>query len=80
MIFSLKLPLERGIKLLKNIQIDNVLKEIPIIVLLSSDYEIALLKSHKLSVHAYMRKPWNYNDYLNLVKRIEDFCLQYLLF
>ncbi len=72
-LLDLKMPKIDGIDVLREIRHDNNLKCIPVVMLTSSREEKDLLKSYNLGVNAYVVKPVNFSDFIEVVKQINIF-------
>ena len=69
-LLDLKLPKVDGIEILKNIKVDRKLKLIPVVVLTSSKEERDVIESYNLGVNSYIRKPVNFDQFVETVKHI----------
>ncbi len=69
-LLDLKLPKVDGIEILKNIKADRKLKLIPVVVLTSSKEERDIIESYNLGVNSYIRKPVNFDQFVETVKHI----------
>lgn len=74
-LLDLNLPKKDGLVVLSEIKEDESLKHIPVVVLTSSSEEKDILAAYDHHVNAYVTKPMNLNDFLNVVKGLEDFWL-----
>lgn len=74
-LLDLNLPKKDGLVVLSEIKEDESLKHIPVVVLTSSSEEKDILAAYDHHVNAYVTKPVNLNDFLNVVKGLEDFWL-----
>ncbi len=72
-ILDLNLPIKNGFEVLKEIKEDESTKNIPIIVLLTSDFQDDINKSYLLQARCYVTKPIGLDEFINALKRIEDF-------
>lgn len=55
-LLDLRLPKVDGLEVLQRLRADELTKEIPVVVLTSSDAEIDLIQSYKLGANCYLRK------------------------
>ena len=62
-------------EVLEEIKSDEILKAIPVIVMTISKAEEDILKSYKLHANAYIVKPIELNQFMNVVRSIEEFWL-----
>jgi len=69
-LLDLKLPKVDGIDVLREIKGDRKLKLIPVVVLTSSKEDNDLLKSYDLGVNSYIRKPVDFDKFVETVKQI----------
>lgn len=69
-LLDLKLPKVDGIEVLKNIKQDERLKRIPVVVLTSSKEEKDVVDSYNLGVNSYIRKPVDFDQFVETVKHI----------
>lgn len=74
-LLDLNLPRKDGRELLEDIKQDSTLREIPVIVLTTSDDEADVHRAYKLYANCYLTKPVDMDDFLNKVRAIEDFWL-----
>jgi DNA-binding response OmpR family regulator len=73
---DLNLPKKDGREVLKEIKEDESLKSIPVIVLTTSGAEKDILKSYNLHANAYVIKPFDFDQFIKVVKSIENFWLE----
>lgn len=69
-LLDLKLPKVDGIEVLQKIKGDRKLKLIPVVVLTSSKEESDVIKSYDLGVNSYIRKPVDFDQFVETVKQI----------
>lgn len=74
-LLDLNLPKKDGLVVLSEIKEDESLKHIPVVVLTSSSEEKDILAAYDHHVNAYVTKPVDLNDFLNVIKGLEDFWL-----
>jgi two-component system response regulator len=79
-LLDLNLPRKDGREVLLEIKSDEKLKKIPVVVLTISKNEEDVLKSYNLHANAYVTKPIDFNEFLGVVKSIEDFWLAVVRF
>jgi len=72
-LLDLNLPRKDGRQVLEEIKNDAKLKRIPVIILTSSARQEDILKVYEQHANCYVRKPVDLNDFLTLVRKIEDF-------
>jgi CheY-like chemotaxis protein len=69
-ILDLNMPKMNGFEFLEAIKSDNMLKQIPVIILTTSNDKKDKVKTFKSSVAGYVVKPANYTNFLEAVKTI----------
>jgi CheY-like chemotaxis protein len=74
-LLDLNLPRKDGREVLAEIKADDDLKRIPVVILTTSSAEKDVLKSYDLHANCFITKPIDLNQFLNVVKAIEDFWL-----
>jgi chemotaxis family two-component system response regulator Rcp1 len=74
-LLDLNLPKINGIEVLAEIKKDPNLRYIPVIILTTSEAEKDILKAYDLHVNCYIIKPVNLDQFLTVVRSIEDFWL-----
>jgi CheY-like chemotaxis protein len=55
---------------------DEVLKDIPVVVLTTSAASEDILQTYRLHANAFVTKPVQFNDFLRAVHGIEEFWLE----
>jgi chemotaxis family two-component system response regulator Rcp1 len=74
-LLDLNMPRKDGREVLEDIKSDDDLKSIPVVVMTISKAEEDILRSYNLHANAYIVKPIELNQFMNVVKSIEDFWL-----
>ena len=74
-LLDLNLPKKDGRQVLAEIKEDDGLKRIPVVILTVSSAEEDILKTYNLHANCYITKPIDLNQFLKVVKSIEDFWL-----
>ncbi|MCK4543058.1 MAG: response regulator [Spirochaetales bacterium] len=74
-LLDLNLPKKDGREVLEEIKMDQKLKHIPVVVLTTSKAEQDVLKSYDLHANCYITKPVDLDQFINVIKSIEDFWL-----
>ncbi len=69
-LLDLKLPKVDGIEVLQRIKSDRRTKLIPVVILTSSKEESDLIKSYDLGVNSYIRKPVDFDQFVETVRQI----------
>jgi CheY-like chemotaxis protein len=72
-ILDLNLPRKDGREVLFEIKADPKLKRIPVVVMTISQAEEDILKSYNLHANCYVTKPIDLNQFIKVVKSIEEF-------
>jgi CheY-like chemotaxis protein len=74
-LLDLNLPKKDGREVLAEIKQDPDLTRIPVVVLTISQDEQDILKSYNLHANCYITKPVDLDQFITVVKSIEDFWL-----
>ena len=74
-LLDLNLPKKDGREVLAEIKADDDLRRIPVVVLTTSRSEEDVLRSYNLHANAYIVKPLDLEQFINGVRKIEDFWL-----
>lgn len=74
-LLDLNLPKKSGLEVLKEIKEDPKFRRIPIVILTVSKDEEDILKSYDRHANCYITKPVDLDQFMNIVKSIEDFWL-----
>jgi two-component system, chemotaxis family, response regulator Rcp1 len=74
-LLDLNLPRKDGREVLAQIKADEVLKRIPVVVLTTSQDEQDVLRSYNLHANCYITKPVDLDQFITVVRTIEDFWL-----
>lgn len=74
-LLDLNLPRKNGREVLEEIKADEELKRIPVIVMTTSKAEADIHKVYNLNANCYITKPVDLDEFLNVVRSIEDFWL-----
>ena len=72
-LLDLNLPKKDGREVLSEIKQDDQLKRIPVVILTTSQAEADILKSYDLHANCYINKPVDLDQFITVVKAIEDF-------
>jgi CheY-like chemotaxis protein len=72
---DLNLPKKDGREVLAEIKQDEQLRNIPVVVLTTSKAEEDVLRSYKLRANCFITKPVDLEQFMNVVRAIEDFWL-----
>ena len=74
-LLDLNLPRKDGREVLAEIKADPSLKTIPVVVLTTSRAEQDVLRTYELQANCYITKPVDLDQFITVVKSIEDFWL-----
>lgn len=74
-ILDLNLPKKDGREVLAEVKTDNDLKRIPVVILTISKAEEDIIRSYNLHANCYVTKPLDLDQFMKVVKSIEDFWL-----
>jgi len=74
-LLDLNLPKKDGREVLAEIKSDDDLKRVPVVILTVSKAEEDILKSYNLHANCYITKPIDLDQFLKVVKSIEEFWL-----
>jgi len=74
-LLDLNLPKKNGREVLLEIKADDDLKRIPVIVMTTSKAEQDIHRAYNLNANCYITKPVELDEFLNVVRSIEDFWL-----
>ena len=72
-LLDLNLPRMDGREVLAAMKSDDELRLIPVVVLTTSDAEEDVLRSYSLHANAYVTKPVDFDRFIELVRKIDDF-------
>ena len=74
-LLDLNLPRKDGRQVLAEIKVDPRLHTIPVVILTTSRAEQDVLRSYELQANCYITKPVDLDQFITVVKSIEDFWL-----
>ena len=72
-LLDINLPKMNGHEVLKYLKTNNKFKHIPVIMFTTSSAEKDILESYKNYANCYITKPVEVDDFLNVIKSIENF-------
>lgn len=72
-LLDLNLPRKNGDEVLKEIKNDDELRDIPVVILTSSDAEEDVVETYNNYANAYLTKPVDFDGFTDIVKKIEGF-------
>jgi CheY-like chemotaxis protein len=74
-LLDLNLPRMSGREVLAEIKADPDLKRIPVVIMTTSSAEKDILEAYNLHANCYVTKPVDLDQFIGVVKKIEDFWL-----
>lgn len=72
-LLDLNMPRMDGRDVLEKMQAEDPLRRIPVVILTSSEAEEDIVRSYELSANAYLTKPVDFDGFVDIVERIEEF-------
>jgi CheY-like chemotaxis protein len=72
-LLDLNLPKKSGREVLAEIKGDEYLRRIPVVILTTSQAEQDIIETYNLHANAYVNKPVDLDQFIKVVKSIEDF-------
>ena len=72
-LLDLKMPMMDGLAVLKEMKADEKLRMIPVVMLTSSSEEADLVRSYQLGVNAYVVKPVDFPQFIDVIKQLGVF-------
>ena len=79
-LLDLNLPKKGGREVLEEVKLDPGLQNIPVVILTTSAAEEDILRSYQLHANCYITKPVDLDQFLKVVKTIDDFWLTIVRF
>lgn len=73
MLLDLNLPRKNGREVLAEVKGSPTLKQIPVLVMTSSKSDDDVAEAYALNCNCYITKPGDLNEYVSVVRAIEDF-------
>lgn len=74
-LLDINIPKKDGFEVLKEIKASKEFKNIPVIIITSSDSEENVKKAYKLGANCYIVKPIKLDEYIRVIRGIEEFWL-----
>jgi two-component system, chemotaxis family, response regulator Rcp1 len=75
-LLDLNLPKKDGREVLAEIKADPALRRIPVVILTTSQADEDILQSYDLHANCYVTKPVDLDQFVKVVRSIEDFWLE----
>lgn len=72
-LLDLNLPRKNGREVLAEVKSSSALKQIPVLVMTSSGSDEDVADVYSLNANCYITKPADLNEYVNVVRAIEEF-------
>jgi CheY-like chemotaxis protein len=72
-LLDLNLPRMSGMEVLAEVKADAALRTIPVVILTTSEAEEDILHSYRLHANAYVSKPVDFEQFIRVVRQIDDF-------
>jgi CheY-like chemotaxis protein len=69
-LLDLKLPKVDGLQVLQRIRTDEHTKRVPVVIFTSSSEEEDLIKSYNLGANSYVRKPVDFEQFLDATRQL----------
>lgn len=79
-LLDLNMPRKDGQGVLEELDDDEDLRRIPVVVLTSSAAEEDIVKSYDLNANAYLTKPVDFQGFVEIVNRLENFWFEVVKF
>jgi CheY-like chemotaxis protein len=74
-LLDLNLPKKNGREVLAEIKEDPKLKQIPVVILTTSEADIDIERCYEMHANCYITKPVEFEKFLEMIKKVEDFWL-----
>jgi two-component system response regulator len=72
-LLDLNLPRKNGLEVLTEVKADDDLKNIPVVVITTSQAQEDVLTAYGLHANCYISKPVDFNQFTNIVRAIDNF-------
>ena len=78
-LLDINMPKMDGKQVLEKMKSNPKLKNIPVIVLTTSNHERDIIDSYNLGVNAYLRKPLNIEEFREMIHQFENFWMMWVV-
>jgi two-component system response regulator len=75
-LLDLNLPKKNGAEVLEQVKTNLNMKDIPVVILTTSDRDEDVSRCYKVGANSYLTKPVQFDDCLKLVEQIQQYWLQ----
>ncbi len=75
-ILDINIPKINGLEVLRMIKQDEEARLIPVVIMTTSSSEEDILKAYKNYVNAYLVKPIDIHNFIDVILKLEDFMIQ----
>ncbi|MFA9461942.1 response regulator [Thiohalorhabdus sp. Cl-TMA] len=75
MLLDLNMPRKDGREVLAEVKSDAELRHLPVLILTTSDAEADIVESYNRRANAYLTKPTDFDDFLDLIRYLGEFWL-----
>lgn len=69
-LLDLKLPKIDGLEILRRIRENDSTRMLPVVILTSSDEESDIMRSYRMGVNSYIRKPVDFNEFAEATRQL----------
>ncbi|RJX28647.1 MAG: response regulator [Desulfurivibrio sp.] len=69
-LLDLKMPKLDGLEVLQRIRMDERTRLLPVVILTTSNEDVDRIESYKLGANSYIRKPVDFNQFLEAVQQL----------
>ena len=78
-LLDMNLPRVDGKQVLKEVRSNPDIKDIPIVMLTTSDHEKDVMESYRLGVNAYITKPVDMEGFVSAIQKLEEFWFELVI-
>jgi len=75
-LLDINMPLKNGFQVLEKIKGDKELRRIPVVMLTTSERDTDIEKAYSLGCNSYIVKPVDFQDFLDVITRTQEYWLQ----